>query len=135
MSLAEIFILEKVDVLEENEAPNIFTSAFSGDLEALDVALKHWDVNAQDENKMTALHRASAQLRYEAVDRLLEEEGIDPTIVDKFGRSAAWMAIEVFGEDVGKKMHDKLAPYCYPMHEEDRDLYENDAPINEELDM
>jgi len=131
--LARAFVIEKENVLQENDVSNIFVSAALGDLALLIDGLKHWGVNSQDNNKMTVLHHASGGLRYEVVDYLLELENIDATLEDKFGRSAAWVAVEVYGDDVGKKMYDKLAPYCYPIAEEDRDLYADDAPTNEEL--
>ena len=110
-----------------------FTSG--GNLDTLKEALKHWDVNAQDENGMTALHHAAYELYFHIVDYLLQEEGIDPTLKDKFHRDAAWIVLDVHGYvDEAKKMYDKLEPYCHPIAEEDLELYADDAPTNEEED-
>lgn len=91
---------------------SIFEAAAAGDIAALEVAAQHYDINARDENDMSALHHASAHLRYEAAQWLLDKK-IDATSVDKFNRNAAWIAIDVFGSEAGGKMHDMLAPHVY----------------------
>ena len=123
---------QKVENLPESDVPNIFDAAAYGDVEELEEALKHWDVNAQDRDEMTALHHAAISLKFENVDRLLEEieNGLDPTIVDRFDRDAAWATLEVHGhkDPVARKMYDKLSPYVYPVAEEDLAFYADDAP-------
>ena len=111
---------------QDTGVPNIFLAARSGHLGMLEEALKHWDVNAVDDNKMTALHHAASQLQFEAVDRLLQEipNGLDAGIEDEFGRDAAWLAIDVYGHESepAKQMYDKLCPYVYPDSAEDKEL-------------
>lgn len=117
---------QKANKLSDNDEPTIFDAAAFGSVEQLEEALEHWDINAQDDDEMTALHHASVNLRFENVDRLLQEieNGLDPTITDRFDRDAAWAAVEVHGQsDVeATKMYNKLSPYVYPDADEDLDL-------------
>lgn len=78
---------------------------------------------------MTALHHASGHLRYEAAQWLLDRK-IDATKVDKFNRNAAWIAIDVFGEE-GRKMHDMLAPHVYARFLSDPDAANGPRPVRE----
>lgn len=122
---------QKAENLPENDVPNIFRAAGWGDVEELNEAIKHWDINALDENGMTALHHAAGNLRHDNVDRLLEEidNGLDPQIEDKFGRDPAWLALEANMRNAeSKKMYDKLSPFVYPIADEDKELYADDAP-------
>ena len=128
---------KKAGKLSDKDVPNIFQAARWGDVEDLDEALKHWDVNAVDENGMTALHHASAGLKFDNVDRLLQEipNGLDPQIEDRFGRDAAWIASEVNHHNAqSEKMYEKLSPHVYPTAEEDLELH-NDALGDEGLDL
>ena len=95
------------------EVPNIFSAAENDDVKALDIALQHYDVNEQDESGLTALHYAASTLANRAIDRLLNEPGIDATIADDFGRSAATVAYESWN-DLADRVVEKLNPHCYP---------------------
>lgn len=95
------------------DVPNIFRAAAMDDVEALNVAIPHFGVNAQDENLMAALHHAAVNASMRAIDRLLAEPGIDATLVDRFDRTASYAAIEVLGEQ-GVPVAERLQPYCYP---------------------
>lgn len=118
--------------LPNNDVPNLFDAAAWGTVEELDEALKHWDVNAVDENGMTALHHAGISLKFDNVDRILAEveNGFDAEVEDKFGRDAAYAVVEVHGskDPNAKKMYDMFSPHVYPITEEDLDLYADDAP-------
>lgn len=74
------------------EVPNIFTAAENNDVNALQIALQHYDVNEQDESGLTPLHYAASTLSNRAIDLLLSQPGIDATLADDFGRSAATVA-------------------------------------------
>lgn len=65
--------LQKAEELPDNDTPNLFDAAAWGTVDELDEALKHWDVNAVDEYGMTALHHAAISLKFDNVDRILEE--------------------------------------------------------------
>ena len=107
---------------------SIFEAAASGSIPALEEAAKYYDINAQDENQMSALHHASGHLRYEAAQWLVDR-GIDATKVDKFNRNAAWIAIDVFGHEQGQKMHDMLVPHVYARFLTDPDAANGPLPI------
>lgn len=115
-----------------DEVLDFLRAAMMGDMDALEEGIKNCDLNATDEVGMTALHHAAVHYRHKAVDRLLEEipNGLDPSIEDIFGRDPAWIMISMFGEgnEEAQKMYDKLCPYVYPIADEDRDLYADDAP-------
>ena len=95
------------------EVPNIFSAAENDDVKALEIALQHYDVNEQDESGLTPLHYAASTLSNRAIDRLLNEPGIDATIADDFGRSAATVAYECWN-DLADRVVEKLNPHCYP---------------------
>ncbi len=95
------------------EVPNIFKAAENNDVKALEIALQHYDVNEQDESGLTALHYAASTLANHAIDRLLNEPGIDASIADNFGRSAATVAYESWN-DLADSVVEKLNPHCYP---------------------
>jgi len=103
-----------------------------GDMDALEEGIQNCDLNATDENGMTGLHHAAVNYQYRAVDRLLEEipNGLDAGIEDKFGRDPAWIMLEMFGResDEARRMYDKLSPFVYPIADEDKELYADDAP-------
>lgn len=126
---------QKASELSDSDAPNIFDAAAYGTVEQLDEALKNWDVNATDDIGMTALHHAAISLKFDNVDRLLEEieNGLDPQIEDNFGRDPAWAIVDVHGPNYlnprAQKMYDKLSPFVYPIAEEDKDLFADDAPM------
>lgn len=92
---------------------NIFTAAESNDVAALKLALQHYDVNERDESDMTPLHYAASTLSNETIDLLLSCPGIDATLVDKFGRSAATVAFECW-DALADQVINKLNPHCYP---------------------
>lgn len=123
---------QKAKRLPDNDVPNLFDAAAWGNVDELDEALKHWDVNAVDDRKMTALHHAAISLKFDNVDRILEEipNGFDPEVEDEFGRDAAYAVVDVHGHGDARatKMYNKLSPFVYPIAEEDQDLYADDAP-------
>jgi len=92
------------------DVPNIFTAAENDDVAALELALEYYDVNESD---MTPLHYAASTLSIRTIDRLLAHPDIDATLPDKFGRSAATVAFECWGE-LSDRIVDKLNPHCYP---------------------
>ena len=94
--------------------PGIFSAAERNDVTALRTATKRVSVNVIDEDGMTPLHYAAASLAFEAVAYLLSVEGIDPTITDRYGRTAATVAHESWGE-YGDQMVEELISSCYPM--------------------
>jgi Ankyrin repeats (3 copies) len=103
------------------EVPNIFTAAENDDVNALKIALQHYDVNEQDESGLTPLHYAASTLSNRAIDLLLSQPGIDATIADDFGRSAATVAFESWN-DLADNVVEKLNPHCYPwLYEEPSD--------------
>ena len=93
--------------------PNIFLAAEANDVKALDLALEHYDVNDIDESGMTPLHYAASTLAKRTRDRLLSHPDIDPTLADKFGRSAATVAMEAWGHLSDWYVED-LNRHCYP---------------------
>lgn len=95
------------------DVPNIFSAAENNDVNALEIALQHYDVNEQDESGLTALHYAASTLANRAIERLLREPGIDASIADDFGRSAATVAYECWN-DLSDNIVEKLNPHCYP---------------------
>jgi len=56
-------------------------------------------------------------LAYGAVDFLLEQDGINPTIRDDMGRTADFMPLQVYRSQGAKKFK-KLMPYCHPSNSE-----------------
>lgn len=103
------------------DLPNIFRSAAADDVDGIDTALRGGvDVNSVDADLMTPLHYAAANLAFRAADRLLLElnskSPLDPTLADRFGRSASSVALEVWGA-LGVEMSRKLRPFCYPSNE------------------
>lgn len=101
-----------------SDVPNIFSAAENDDVHSLDLALQFYDVNERDDADMTPLHYAASTLSRRTRDRLLKHPGIDPTLVDKFGRSAATVAFECWGH-ISDAYVDELNPYCYPWLHED----------------
>ncbi|MGE4069850.1 MAG: ankyrin repeat domain-containing protein [Lysobacterales bacterium] len=93
--------------------PNIFSAAESNDVRALDLALTFYDVNERDAIGMTPLHYAASTRATRTIDRLLSQPGIDATLADQFGRSAATVAFECWAE-LSDDIVDKLTPLCYP---------------------
>ncbi len=93
--------------------PDIFLAAENNDLQALEVALEYYDVNARDECEMTPLHYAASTLSNLTIDRLLAHPDIDATLSDKFGRTAATVAHECWNH-LSDHFVDKLNPHCYP---------------------
>lgn len=94
------------------EIPNIFSAAERDDVSALEIALDYYDVNERDESDMTSLHYAASTLSRRTRDKLLAHPNIDPTLADKFGRSAATVAFECWGL-LSDRYVDELNPYCY----------------------
>lgn len=112
-------VARKIQARKGNELPpdipDIFEAAASDDVESLEIALAHLDVNSVDDNDMTALHHAAGNLSENAVNRLLEEPGIDPTMEDAEGRTASSMPLYVYGDlPEAVQLSDKLRPHCYP---------------------
>jgi hypothetical protein len=105
MGIRKILPAESSDV--PPGIPDIFEAAATNNLESLEVALKYYDPNVQDALGMTALHAAATGLSQEAADRLLAA-GTDPSIRDNFGRTAGWLAFEVWRAK-GLPMADKLS--------------------------
>lgn len=93
--------------------PNIFNAAENNDVAALNLALTFYDVNERDAVGMTPLHYAASTRANRAIDHLLAHPGIDATIADQFGRSAATVAFECWAE-LSDDIVDKLNPFCYP---------------------
>lgn len=99
--------------------PDIFRAAANNNVRVLEDALEAGTaVNSQDANGLTALHHAAASLATEAVDFLLSRNGVDATLVDHFGRTAADVPFEVWGTS-GDEMTKRLLPFCYPCLFED----------------
>lgn len=97
------------------DIPNIFEAARDNNLNDLNIALQHVDVNILNKKGMTPLHYAAGNLSSDAVNRLLAEPGIDPTIEDIYGRTASSIPLEVWGDNPEAVMFsDSLRPYCYP---------------------
>lgn len=92
---------------------NIFAAAESDDVAALELALQHYDVNERDESGMTPLHYAASTLSHQTINRLLQHPDIDATLADKFGRSAATVAFECWGE-LSDEVVNELNQHCYP---------------------
>lgn len=67
----------------------LFDAAKRNDVVALDAALTHHDVNARDENGMTALHHAAQAQAFDAIERLRQEPDLDAAIQDNNGQFAA----------------------------------------------
>lgn len=127
----EFYEDKKVKKLPDENVINFVNAASWGTVEELDEALKHCDLNAVDDVGMTALHNAAAKLRFDNVDRLLQEipNGLDPTLKDNFSRDAARAAIESnMNSDKSQKMADKLWPHVTTIADEDLHLYADDAP-------
>ncbi len=104
------------------DIPNIFSAAENNDVAALELALEHYDVNEQDESGLTPLHYAASTLSTRTRDRLLAHPDIDASIADDFGRTAATVAYECWG-DLAETYIDQLNPFCYPW------LYEAPSPF------
>ncbi len=115
--------------MPDEEAPNIFDAAGYGDVDDLEAAMQHWDINAQDENGMTPLHWAASRLNEKTRDRILQEldKGLDPFIKDNWGREASWVPIDVHGKG-GAEFAIKITHAISPIAEEDLELYADDAP-------
>ncbi|GJM05884.1 MAG: hypothetical protein DHS20C09_18800 [marine bacterium B5-7] len=109
---------ERLDSGLNKEVPDIFVAAENNDVSALKIALRHANVNAQDEIGMTPLHYAASTMSEEAIDVLLDAQDIDPTLADKFGRSAASLAFECWNI-LALDLVNKLKPHCYPWLFED----------------
>lgn len=93
---------------------DIFRAAASDDTDTLRAAIEQGvPVNSLDGNGMTPLHYAAANLSRNAIDFLLKVPGLDGTIVDNFGRTASFAAIEVNGE-AGADVAEVLRETCYP---------------------
>lgn len=108
-----------------SELKDLFIAAMQNDVPTLKSGLEHFDVNVTDENGQTLLHYAAGHLAYGAVDFLLEQDGIDPTIQDNLGATAAFMPMQVYqGHESGNRMFKKLMPYCHPSNPDD----DYDAP-------
>ncbi len=110
-----------------SELKDLFIAAMQNDVPALKAGLEHFDVNVTDENGQILLHFAAGHLAYGAVDFLLEQDGIDPTIQDslnatqdKLNATAAFMPMQVYqGHEPGNRMFKKLMPCCHPGNPED----------------
>ena len=96
---------------------DIFNAAKSDRVYDLASALKENDPNLQDHNGLTLLHYAAANLAFGTVDLLLSQEKIDPTLPDRFGRTADVMPLLVF-RSLGEEMANKLRPHCHPETDE-----------------
>lgn len=93
--------------------PNIFEAAENNDVVGLERALEFYDVNSRDEIGMTPLHYAASTLSGRTVNRLLAHPGIDATLADEFGRSAATLALECWPM-LATNLIKQLNPHCYP---------------------
>jgi ankyrin repeat protein len=71
------------------------------------------NINGRDHDGMTALHHAAAELAVGAVEFLLRQNSIDPTIVDNHGRTAAQLACDRWGH-VALELEYMLVPLCHP---------------------
>jgi len=108
-----------------SELKDLFVAAMRNDVPGLKAGLEHFDINVTDEEGRTLLHYAAGHLAYEAVDFLLEQDGIDPTIADYKGATAASMPMIVYqGAEPGNKMFRKLQHHCYPVSPEEKAYYE-----------
>lgn len=108
-----------------SELKDLFVAAMSNDVATLKAGLEHFDINVTDEEGRTLLHYAAGHLAYNAVDFLLEQDGIDPTIQDYNGATAASMPMIVYqGSEHGNEMFRKLKPHCYPVSPEEEAHYE-----------
>lgn len=113
MAMPKLKALQHKGPVVPPDVPNIFSAAENNDVAALELALDHYDVNARDASGMTPLHYAASTLSAQAIERLLAHPNIDPSIADDFGRSAATLAFECWGE-LADNILDKLNPHCYP---------------------
>lgn len=113
MAMPKPKLLERKGTVVPPEVPNIFSAAENNDVKALDLAMQFYSVNEQDAIGMTPLHYAASTLSNQAIDKLLAHPDIDATLADDFGRSAATVAFECWGE-LADKIVDKLNPHCYP---------------------
>jgi len=100
-----------------SELKDLFIAAMQNDVATLKSGLEHFDVNVLDDRGQTLLHYAAGHLAYGAVDFLLEQDGIDPTIRDDEGRTADFMPLQVYRSQ-GAKMFRKLMPICNPSNSE-----------------
>jgi hypothetical protein len=108
-----------------SDLKDMFVAAMNNDVPTLKAGLEHLDVNITDEQGRTLLHYAAGHLADDAVDFLLEQDGIDPTIKDYNGATAASMPMVVYqGSEQGNRMFNKLKPYCYPASPEEGSHYE-----------
>lgn len=98
------------------DVPDIFQAAADDNVEDLEIALQHYDVNIKDENDMTPLHHAAGSLAFNAAERLLEEPGIDTKCKDKFDREAAVMAEDILG--LGHSLAVKMCDLIWTFPEE-----------------
>lgn len=114
MKQSALLIVKKGVELPPN-IPDIFEAAKNNNLADLEIALQHYDVNVVNDKRMSALHYAAGNLSVEAVERLLKEKDIDPTIVDIYGRTASSMPLDVWGDlQDAISLSDFLRSYCYP---------------------
>lgn len=113
------------------DIPNIFKAAADDDVEALEIALPHYGVNAKDENDMTPLHYAAGNLSFNTAERLLEEPDVDRECRDKFGRDVAMMGYEVagFGHKKAREMYELIHPA--PQEDLDLDDFDDDQENNQ----
>ncbi|GJM04771.1 MAG: hypothetical protein DHS20C09_07620 [marine bacterium B5-7] len=107
------FKLQKGTVVPP-DVPDIFSAAADNNLQALELALEHYDVNAQDESGLTPLHYAASTLAYLTLERLLDHPDIDATLCDNYGRSASTIAFECCGSLADPIIDKFLNPRCYP---------------------
>jgi ankyrin repeat protein len=95
------------------DVPNIFSAAENNDIKALKKALEYYNVNELDAVGMTPLHYAASTLSAQTIKYLLSHPGIDATLADDFGRSAATVAFECWGS-LSDNIVDHLNSHCYP---------------------
>ena len=112
---------ESHDEMPPDDMPDIFVAAATNNVAALKKSLKFVDVNIRDEQGLTPLHHAASMNCEEAIDILLTCEGVNPTIKDHFGRTAADVALEVLGPTFGSQVANRLSPYCHPDLSDDND--------------
>lgn len=95
--------------------PDPFEAARRDDVKGLRSAMPYWDINAQDDDGLTMLHHAALGFAFNAVEFLMAQSGIDPTIVDDYDRTASYIGYEVHGPcEMVCLMSDRLGLYCYP---------------------